>query len=65
MGDPRARAIAWLKGPDPEYIWVAEVDGRPWVIRLGDFPDEPLYTLLVDGRPALEFDDWPAAWQRG
>ena len=62
--DPRTRAISWRNGPDPEYIRVATVDGQAWVIRLGDFPDEPMYTLLVDGEPVLEFDDWPPAWGR-
>lgn len=65
MTDPRERGVTWLKGPDPEYIYVAEVDGRRWVIRLGDFPAEPLYTLIVEGDEALSFDDWPPAWRRG
>lgn len=64
MDDPRSRAITWSLGHDPEYIYAAEVDGARWVIRLGDFPDEPLYTLLVRGEVALEFDDWPPAWGR-
>lgn len=63
--DPRRRAIAWHKGPNRETVWVAEVDGRRWAVRLGDFPDEPLYTLTVDGAAVLSFDDWPPAWRRG
>lgn len=62
--DPRERAVTWRKGHDPEYIHDAEVDGRRWVIRLGEFPVEPLYTLLVDGVEVLSFDDWPPAWRR-
>lgn len=63
--EPLARAIVWSKGPDPEFIWVAEVDGERWTIRLGDFPAEPLYTLVIAGREARSFDDWPPAWRRG
>lgn len=63
--EPFERAIAWRKGPDPEYIWEAEVDGARWSVRLGDFPAEPLYTLLVEGREVASFDDWPPAWRRG
>jgi hypothetical protein len=40
------------------------VDEQTWLIRLGDFPAEPLYTLLVDGAEIESFDAWPAAWTR-
>lgn len=62
--DPRGREVTWLPGHDREYVYVAEVDGRRWTIRLGEFPDERLYTLIVDGDVVVEFDDWPAAWRR-
>ena len=42
--------------------WMAEVDGKEWLVRLNDFPDEPLHTLLVDGREIIHFNDWPEAW---
>lgn len=64
MADPRTRPLVWRMGPDPEFIYVADVDGQRWVIRLGDFPAEPLYTLLVDDAEVLCFDDWPATWRR-
>ena len=60
------RAIVWSKGQDAlkEELYVAEVDGARWTIRLGDFPDEPLYTLAIGGTEVLSFDDWPPAWTR-
>lgn len=64
MTDPREAAVAWRRGPDAEWIADAEVEGRRWQVRLGDFPAEPLYTLVVDGEPLLSFDEWPAAWRR-
>lgn len=42
----------------------AEVEGQRWRIRIGDFPAEPMYTLVVDGEDALAFDEWPPTWQR-
>jgi len=58
------RAIVWTKGQDLSAMYVAEVDGARWTIRLGDFPDEPLYTLAIAGVEVLSFDDWPPAWTR-
>ena len=31
---------------------------------MNDFPDEQLFTLLIDGRDVESFDDWPADWMR-
>jgi hypothetical protein len=60
------RPVRWVTGPrSPEEVFVASVDGQHWAIRLNDFPDEPLYTLFVNGRTVLHFDDWPewpGAW---
>lgn len=62
---PLDRRVSWRSRPqDPEHPFEAEVDGERWLIRLGDFPEEPLYTLLIDGEAVLTFDDWPATWRR-
>ena len=58
------RSIDWHKTRDPEIPWVAVYDGRELALHLGDFPAEPLYTLVVDGTAELEVDDWPATWRR-
>ena len=42
----------------------AEVGDSIWVLRLGDFPAEAMYTLFIDGAPAGQLDDWPDAWER-
>lgn len=33
--------------------------GRQLTVRLSDFPEEPMYTLLLDAQPLTSFDDWP------
>lgn len=65
------RVLQWQPGPNAEIIYCTQVhDGagngsaNHWAIRLNDFPQQPLYTLLLNGQPVLDFDDWPAAWQR-
>jgi molybdopterin/thiamine biosynthesis adenylyltransferase/rhodanese-related sulfurtransferase len=62
--DYLAEKIAWRKTADPSYPYETEIDGEPCVIRLGDFPDEHLYTLLVDDVEVIAFDDWPTQWKR-
>lgn len=63
--DPFARAIEWRASGDPERPYEADVDGARWQVRLNDWPDYPaVYTLLGPGGVAVDFDEWPAAWQR-
>lgn len=42
----------------------ATVEGKPWTVRINDFPDEPLFTLLIAGVEVMHFDDWPEFWHR-
>jgi hypothetical protein len=43
---------------------MSTVDGELWEIRVNDFPAEHMFTLLIEGREVLDFDDWPESWQR-
>lgn len=56
--------IEWRETGDPTHPYAAEIDGEKYLIRLNDFPDEHLYTLLVDGNDVADFDDWSACWKR-
>jgi hypothetical protein len=56
--------IVWQKGADPQYPFVAGFDGERCVVRLNDFPDESLYTLIVNDVEIADFDDWPKQWSR-
>jgi hypothetical protein len=56
--------VAWSRTGDIYRPFSARVSGQTWVIRLGEFPEDPLYTLLVDGAETGSFSAWPQAWQR-
>jgi hypothetical protein len=58
------RSIRWHRTRDVYMPFAASYDGRSLDLRLGDFPAEPLYTLLVDGVEMLSLDSpWPAGWR--
>ncbi len=44
---------------------MSEIVEMTWQVRLNDFPDEPMYTLLIGGQALGEFHDWPGEWERG
>ncbi len=56
--------IAWRKTADPKRPFAAEFEGEKCLLRLNDFPDEHLYTLLVNGVEVTDFDDWSSRWTR-
>jgi hypothetical protein len=59
------QVVEWHETGDLTLPWDAYPDGRHWRIRLNDFPDDHMYTLLVEGVELGEFDNWPEAWNRG
>ena len=59
-----ARRVEWTRARDSHMPWSTEMDGQRWQVRLNDFPDEPMYSLLVDGAEQGSFHDWPETWKR-
>jgi len=59
------RALPWqtARSNNPVILFEATVGDSHWFVRLNDFPDEPAYTLLIDGTETLHFDDWPSFWE--
>jgi hypothetical protein len=57
--------IRWRNDGDPDHPWTASVDGGSLRVRLNDFPDEPMYGLMVGDRHLGDFHDWPRLWHRG
>ncbi|MBI4140650.1 hypothetical protein HY485_02315 [Candidatus Woesearchaeota archaeon] len=56
--------IVWSHTNNPELQYQANVDKDKLVLRINDFPDEPLYTLVVNDLPLTSFSDWPENWKR-
>jgi hypothetical protein len=56
--------VVWRCSSDAEYPLEALFDSDRLALRLNDFPDEHLYTLLLNGEEIASFDEWPAQWVR-
>lgn len=57
--------VRWRETGDAEFPFEASVDSAAWRIRVNGFPDdEHVYTLMIDGHEAVDFDEWPRRWNR-
>lgn len=56
--------VIWRRTGDLFIPWTSQVDGETWEVRINDFPDEYMYSLLIDGALIGDFHDWPAKWDR-
>lgn len=56
--------VVWNRSVDPGYPFQAEFEGDRLAIRLNDFPEESLYTLMVNDEEVVSFDDWPEPWPK-
>lgn len=56
--------LKWVSSNDPEYPYQMNYSNHKLQVRLNDFPDEALYSLIVDGEVICDFDDWPKNWIR-
>jgi len=64
MNSPLESQIKWSPTADALVPWRARVKDATWKLRVNDFPEEHLYTLLINDREVQSFDDWPTAWQK-
>ena len=53
--------ILWVKKKNTVF-YEAEVEGKQIYLRLNDFPEEPMYTLIVD-KEKKDLDDLPSCWK--
>ncbi len=64
LGERLTRALSWRDTDDVHYPWTADVSGEAWRIALNDFPDDVMYTLIVDDKVIGKFQEWPQTWVR-
>jgi hypothetical protein len=55
-------ALTWKHTGDAQVPYTADARSRRFTIRINDFPAEPMYTLIAEGRELQDLDDWPSAW---
>lgn len=56
--------IEWKRIRDARFPYAAIVNDCQWIIRINDFPKEPLYTLIIDDQELEDFSDWPDRWHK-
>lgn len=64
MHEKLKQSITWRETGNATFPWEAHMGNETYVVRLNDFPAEPLYTLIVNGTEFGDFEDWPATWKR-
>src|SRR5258708_3358789 len=57
--------LKWRISPDPLYPYTTFYEGARLRLRLNNFPDDKMYSLIKeDGEVLTTFDDWPLEWKR-
>jgi hypothetical protein len=59
-----AQSLVWEETELLRFPWSTTVNGTSWRIRLGDFPEEPMYGLLIEKTHIGNFHEWPQTWTR-
>ena len=56
--------ISWkISGNNPYgYVYTYYNGQDIWNIRLNDFPDEPMFSLIVNSIDVIHFNEWPSEW---
>jgi hypothetical protein len=61
---PLQTLVTWSPTGDALVPWSAQVEGQIWSVRVNDFPEEHLYTLLIGEKDTASFDAWPPVWRK-
>jgi hypothetical protein len=64
LGQHLHQRVIWSRTGEVTKPWKASMGEQSWSIRINDFPDDYLYTLLINGTAAGDFNDWPETWSR-
>ena len=64
LGERLTHELNWRDTGDVDFPWATEVDGETWRVGLNDFPDDLMYTLIVNDTVIGKFHEWPQSWIR-
>lgn len=53
--------IDWEKSKTEEYFFQTIFDGRKILLRLNDFPDEPICTIIINSQET-DIEEFPEKW---
>lgn len=56
--------LIWSSTGDSVYPYQTKLGESTLNVRMNDFPEEVMYTLIVDEQAVTDFDDWPPSWKR-
>jgi hypothetical protein len=56
--------IKWNNNKSAEFPFFAVINQQTLVIRINDFPEEEMYTLVVDDNELCDFTIWPSNWKK-
>jgi acyl-homoserine lactone acylase PvdQ len=54
--------LSWTWSGDVTVGYRTTFDGHDLAVRSGDFPEEAMYLVTIDGEELYELDGWPSAW---
>lgn len=60
------KSLVWERTKQPLLFpaYKTTYNGRELYVRVNNFPEEHLYTLMEGIKDLVSFDDWPDKWQR-
>lgn len=64
MARQEAAPLVWTPTDDAEFPFRGRWADKDALIRLNDFPAEPVYSVLVDGQNVGNLEGWPANWTK-
>lgn len=56
--------IHWGVGNNATIPYVAKLGKDTWEIRINDFPEKDVYSLLINGEEIKDFNKWPENWHK-
>lgn len=56
------KSIVWSSTGDATTPLEATVEDKNWKLRINEFPEEELFTLLIEGKAVLSFSEKPSTW---